>query len=989
MLYLSKPNQFTMKKQLRFKAFIFLCFILGNYSYAQVLDPVRLKTSGVSTLGTTTTFLKHNPNFDHAHDGDFCFASHISNDWVNEAGISEKYKEEEEYQNNLVSHLAGGDRSSYTIPVIFHVIYNTPLENVSETAINDLLDAVNEDFSATNSDIIDARTALGFDPANADITFCLARQDPFGVPLAEHGIHRVPTVETWFDPDSEVNKMKGSTGGDTGTEGWDRDRYLNVWICDITNGAGFGVAGYAYKPTIGSLPPADIDGIVIDYNLGMVPSNRVLTHEIGHFLGLDHPWGGGSGSCGTDDGLTDTPNTAGPSFDFSGSCSGTQQTCPGVNTQYENYMDYSNCTVMYTDDQVTLMHLILENSRLELTDSDVCSSPFPEPPVADFVADITAVIAGGSINFSDLSTNSPTSWSWTVSPMAGVSYIGGTSASSQNPVIQFDITGLYSITLTATNAEGSDSEVKTSYIEVIAGGDGSSACDTLRNYTDEEFENVSRYSIVDEAGYYPSQLTLDGGGSVVQAYAESFNAGAPTFVKRIILPIYQADDIGGSSNVVFNVWDDLGGLPGTVIGSEVVAIDDLNEGFFNIIDFSSPVAVSGDYWVGIEYDYSSGFDTVSLGTTSFADRPAGPSTTSMFITGGFGWLMSSDVFGGEPNSSLIIDVLTSNGASPVPNVSFPISETCEGMEVTMNGFGSLNTTDYFWDITDGSDFYGFDEANLTTAFDEGTWTIQLIVDGACESVSSPEYTLFVNPALDVVVNTLPENCSEADGEINFTVSGGDAGPYDYSINGGVTFAPLSAFDGLSSGSYNYLIKDDNHCEAIGVAVVENDISFSPSISPDVLIAPGTSTELTVSGGVNWSWYDGADFLGSSASITVAPLETTTYVCNVEDAEGCEAVLEVTVIIDDGSGIAQLSLEHAIKLYPNPASELINLAFELNEERNVSISLYNILGETVFELSEVALKKQVFNVNVSDFSKGVYFVRIQSENESVTKKITIE
>ncbi|MGB1103914.1 MAG: hypothetical protein ACPG21_09825 [Crocinitomicaceae bacterium] len=64
---------------------------------------------------------------------------------------------EKEYQNNMVALMEGEERSVYTIPVIFHVVYNTPAENLSEAEINDLLDGVNEDFSASNPDVGETR----------------------------------------------------------------------------------------------------------------------------------------------------------------------------------------------------------------------------------------------------------------------------------------------------------------------------------------------------------------------------------------------------------------------------------------------------------------------------------------------------------------------------------------------------------------------------------------------------------------------------------------------------------------------------------------------------------------------------------------------------------------------------------------------------------------------------------------------------------------
>ena len=92
-----------------------------------------------------------------------------------------------------------------------------------------------------------------FTPADANINFCLATQTPTGTPLAELGVVRVSTTEDWYNSDGgEENKMKASATG--GSQIWDRNRYLNVWICDISNGAGSGTAGYAYRPTTSYLP---------------------------------------------------------------------------------------------------------------------------------------------------------------------------------------------------------------------------------------------------------------------------------------------------------------------------------------------------------------------------------------------------------------------------------------------------------------------------------------------------------------------------------------------------------------------------------------------------------------------------------------------------------------------------------------------------------------------------------------------------------------
>ncbi|MBP6978904.1 MAG: PKD domain-containing protein, partial [Lentimicrobiaceae bacterium] len=82
-------------------------------------------------------------------------------------------------------------------------------------------------------------------------------------------------------------------------------------------------------------------------------------------------------------------------------------------------------------------------------------------PQADFMASGTFIAVGEGINFSDLSTNNPTSWSWV--------FEGGTpgTSSAKNPVnITYEQVGIYDVTLTVTNTYGQDTEVRDNFVEV-------------------------------------------------------------------------------------------------------------------------------------------------------------------------------------------------------------------------------------------------------------------------------------------------------------------------------------------------------------------------------------------------------------------------------------------------------------------------------------------------------------------------------------------
>lgn len=100
---------------------------------------------------------------------------------------------------------------------------------------------------------------------------------------------------------------------------------------------------------------------------------------------------------------------------------------------------------------------------------------------ANFSGTPTSGTAPLSVNFTDLSSGSPTSWSW--------NFGDGGTATAQNPSHAYAAAGTYTVTLTATNACGSDAEVKASYISVTGGGT------TWTTITYDDFEtNMGSYT---------------------------------------------------------------------------------------------------------------------------------------------------------------------------------------------------------------------------------------------------------------------------------------------------------------------------------------------------------------------------------------------------------------------------------------------------------------------------------------------------------------
>jgi PKD repeat protein len=164
-----------------------------------------------------------------------------------------------------------------------------------------------------------------------------------------------------------------------------------------------------------------------------------------------------------------------------------------------------------------------------------CTPTTPVAPVANFVANQTNVTPATTVSFTDQSTGVPTSWAWAISPTTGWAYAGGTSATSQNPQVTFNTVGQYTVTLTATNAQGSDAEVKTNYI-IVAAATGpctpsvTSACDEyIQNVTLNTINNTTACATGGYAAYLNSSTSLTKGMQYTITVSPAIPQGAGAY----------------------------------------------------------------------------------------------------------------------------------------------------------------------------------------------------------------------------------------------------------------------------------------------------------------------------------------------------------------------------------------------------------------------------------------------------------------------------
>lgn len=356
-----------------------------------------------------------------------------------------------EHRNANQHRDSRGDISDnkYVIPVVFHIMHRGGTENISDGQVFDQMRILNEDFNKLNADT--TLVTPVFRPLIADvgITFCLATKDPNG--QATNGIQHYYSSQA-YQGQSNFAKMNP----------WPREKYLNVWVVDKMQG---GVAGYAYYPGSVQSQPLNptMDGVMIlnDY-IGSIGSanddrSRALTHEIGHWLNLPHVWGDNNEpgeACG-DDGVDDTPETRG--WNFCPTLANADVCNPGVVENWQNFMEYSYCSYMFTPDQALRMHAALESpisgrnnlwSEENLIATGVCMEP-TSTPTADFSVNKFYVCIGDPVVFNDDSWNAKVDsrvWTFTNADIS--------TSTDSIVTVKFYNVGWNTVTLEATNQYG-------------------------------------------------------------------------------------------------------------------------------------------------------------------------------------------------------------------------------------------------------------------------------------------------------------------------------------------------------------------------------------------------------------------------------------------------------------------------------------------------------------------------------------------------------
>ncbi len=275
-------------------------------------------------------------------------------------------------------------KDTIVIPVVFNILYEDSINEgylLEKHRFLQSLDSANKYLNIELDYIVAINDSVFHDIlAIPNIYLVPAKIDPQGNPTDGFRYRKwdpiAPSLLCEFPFVTGHQRVK--LAGSGGITAWNTKNYLNFWIGNLAKGGGACFGGQATYPIAPYLPGGIIswmDGIMMQaYKYAgsqyfRESTYRTLMHEVGHYLGLIHIWGGivdnSQTGCNIDDLIEDTPNQLEAHF----ICRGNPNTCidpiDDKPDMCSNVMDYTD-GISFTKGQVDLMRSVLSKERRAL-----------------------------------------------------------------------------------------------------------------------------------------------------------------------------------------------------------------------------------------------------------------------------------------------------------------------------------------------------------------------------------------------------------------------------------------------------------------------------------------------------------------------------------------------------------------------------------------------------------------------------------------------
>ena len=894
-------------------------------------------------------------------------------------------------QNQAAKTSSFSPSYTFTVPVVFHILHQGETlgtaPNINDADCIAALAQVNSDYAKMGSDVNQIDPLFQPLYEDARMHFQLAQKDPNGN-CTTGIIHHYDNKTQWEQTDLSNYQYSTNAAGS-----WNPYKYLNIYIVKniIPSGGVVGggiIVGYTHLP--GTAPVSASDAIVYrnDFLTNGLDA-RSLSHEIGHWFGLSHTFGGTNEpgfECGNDD-IADTPPTTG----FFSTCPkpGTYTTVPTVSTPADS-SDITRVKFGKMDSKTNLNSLSGNIIRNLFTMVATTVTPITDT--------INAVATGTSGEYSDFSM------------VYGNDFNGGGAAQT--------------ITLTSI-AKSTDNNYVGIYIDYNRDGD---------------FIDVNENVFTSSASLFGTQTFTASHVIPATSYA--------LYRMRVItsnVPV-----TGATTSLTMGEFEDYNlnigttPTPTNVFPNKTMATcDAVRPNIENIMDYSScpkmftkgqndkvrlsaQSSVSNRDILTSELNlYNVGlYNTISVGTFTVAPTP--PSTVVTTYTA---WVASNPT--------------TVSPCAPVADFASNKVATCAGQSIVYTNT-SYNGTgfSYAWEFEGGTPATSSSAVQTVTYSTPGSYSVSLTVTNAqgvsTKTISSVASSWNANPP-PFVADTLSEDFENV---LNgwYVPTNNDVGSPAWEVtnqygagfvpgetkslilpnaNGGFSpFGNAGTVDVIETSAYDFsnvssvgFQFDYSFARKTGVTADTFKVQYSLDCGGSWKTFLGSPTALTMaaSGGtVNaaynpWSTatsYTATNYKWKTATI---PNVGTNLVVGKRDVKfrfwfkndvngGQSQNLYIDNINISGIvGIHEFENSLGLSIYPNPTNGASVVEFTSPNNSKVNILVFDVTGRMV-EQNELNANAGVTNkhsVNASGkLTPGIYFVTLTIDNNKVVKKLIV-
>ncbi len=382
-------------------------------------------------------------------------------------------------------------------------------------------------------------------------------------------------------------------------------------------------------------------------------------------------------------------------------------------------------------------------------------------------------------------------------------------------------------------------------------------------------------------------------------------------------------------------------------------------------------------------------DGTTVGATTYSWAPNGETTPTIPVTASGTYILT--VTDGTTCQSTSSPFSITVGTTPNPVVMFTnLNDTLPNSALLCTPTSSILLSEvsgpyvtYQWSTS------ATDIGSSITVTQPGTYTVTVTNAAGCDATSAPFYVSY-SPNSLVITADGPTNFCEGTADSNQVGLDATAGFDNYIWTSGSTTEDI-----VTNVPGGYYVTAYNYCYPYPVGITSNtiNISITSHIQPYVVVFDDTLKAMPSA--YSYQWYLNGQVIPGATNQKYVASQTGTYTVVTHDFEPCTTVSDTAAsysftLKPNTIGFEEIDGVSGLSIFPNPTSGMLNIETTFAHSANLQVGFADMTGRNIADTFTIGGNGFVSHqVDISNLSKGVYFVSVKSNDTVITKRIIKE